>query len=122
MSHLVAKSHERHVLSHRQAFERQKQIGRGVREARAASQALSRRSAAWAASVRSGEDALRRFGDAAGFLGAAEAELAGLAALLQRIAAAPDPSRAPLAAPDPGQAAPDPAPTLSAPPGAASSV
>lgn len=87
-----------------------------MREARAASQALSRRSAAWAASVRSGEDALRRFGDAAGFLGAAEAELAELAALLQRIAAAPDPTRAPSAAPDPGQAAPDPAATPAAPP------
>ena len=78
-----------------QAFERQKQIGRGVRDARAAAQQLARRGGAWAASVRAGEDALRRFGDAAGFLGAAEAELADLAALLQRVAAAPARAGAP---------------------------
>lgn len=66
-----------------------------MRDARAAAQQLARRGGAWAASVRAGEDALRRFGDAAGFLGAAEAELADLAALLQRVAAAPARAGAP---------------------------
>lgn len=83
-----------HLLIHKatpQAFERQKQIGQGARDVRAAAQQLAKRSSAWVASVRAGEAALRRFGDAAGFLGAAETELADLAALLQRVAASPDP-------------------------------